>query len=153
MDGSLTLLGPGARALTASPINPPDCTLEADWSTEYYDGVICPPGSDFVRLTMNRYLPEELAFQNFTATNDFGTTILEYVEKRSTNAEGHMIVFPVGSSAGNNVLNLEFENASAIVNISYHATSIGIGVSYISYMFHFSIKQGFINIELFSIGW
>ena len=115
--------------MAASPLNPPECTVQSDWSTSDYDGVTCPPGVDFVRLTMNSYLPVEITFQNLTATNDYGSSILQHVEKRSTNANGHMAVFPTGASGGNNVLCLAFENASAIVNISYHATMVGMGVS------------------------
>ena len=52
-----------------------------------------------------------------------------YGKQRSTNPAGHMLVAPAGREGAENVLNIEFEGASQVVNISYFATFIGVGVS------------------------
>lgn len=122
-------MGVGARALSASPLNSPDCVERDDWSTSKWRGVVCPPGIDYVRATINGYMPEHITFQDLILTNNYGTSQIEYRLKRSTNNKGHMLVFPAGVEGTENPVEIAFSNASHLTNISYSATVIGVKVS------------------------
>ena len=129
IDGTLTLSAPGSTVLTASNLLPSTCVHSDEWTTRF-DSVICPPGDDFIRATFSSYEPFQMTFQDLIATNNAGNPEhLVYGKQRSTNPAGHMLVAPAGREGAENVLNIEFEGASQVVNISYFATFIGVGVS------------------------
>lgn len=121
IDGSLTGLGPGSRAMAASDLfSKLICSVDNKWSSNL-QGMICRPGVDVLRFTFNQPEPESLLFKNVSFENSNGVSIVPFARKRDTYAKGWMALLPTAET-----YNLKFINAEHITNFSYHGGFYGV---------------------------
>ena len=98
LDGTLTGTGEHSILVPTSEILPPTCVAH-DSSSYDAPGSICPGSVEFTRFALYNPKPSDaLKFDTFNLTNTYGTTTLEYEDKRLLVKDGHMALLPVNQS-------------------------------------------------------
>ena len=114
MDGTLTGTGEPSILVPTSPILPPSCVSHAP-SSYGAPGSICQGSLDFARFALFDPKPSNFfKFQRINLTNSYGTTNVEYEDKRLLVKDGHMALLPVNES-----YLLYWQVGATFTNISY----------------------------------
>ena len=85
---------------------------------------ICPPAVEFIRMSFNNIVPDDLKGKDAMITTQYGTQRAYYAFKRITHPNGWAALLPLGEE-----FKLEFENAKQVTNISYSVKYYGLTVS------------------------
>ena len=119
LDGSLTGTRGGALIAT-SPVLPPSCTHHPASSEDSVNGSLCTSETEFVRFAMTEPVPS-LTFRDLNVTNDYGTSVLEYVFKRLILGAGYMAILPTQET-----YKLEWADGERHTNLSYNSLFSGM---------------------------
>ena len=98
LDGSLTGSGQPSLLVPTSGLLPPSC-VPHEASSYGQPGSICPGYLDLTRFALYNPTPSAtLKFAPIFLTNDYGTTEVEYEDKRLLVSNGHMALLPENES-------------------------------------------------------
>ena len=114
LDGTLSETGEPMLLVPFSDVLPPSC-IPHETSSYGVPGRICPEALEFARFALNNPTPGSLETQDLDITNTYGTTTVQYREKRLIVGEGHMALLPVNESYA-----LQWETGTVFTNTSYN---------------------------------
>ncbi|XP_067950538.1 fibrocystin-L-like [Watersipora subatra] len=97
-------------------MDPSKCAKDYRFSIGAVEGAVCDRTTKFARLSFNNPGLSSMLFKNVLFTNDFGTHIAPFANKRMTHETGWTSVVESGQE-----YKMVWENMEHIVNISYSA--------------------------------
>ena len=113
LDGTLTGTGQPCLLVPSSELLPSVCMNHT--SSFGAPGSICPGSVEFGRFALFNPTPRDfLRFDDIHLTNSYGTTVVEYEDKRLLVGTGHMALLPVNQSYA-----LDWNVGVTFTNITY----------------------------------
>ncbi|XP_067950541.1 fibrocystin-L-like [Watersipora subatra] len=97
-------------------MDPSKCAKDDRFSIGAVEGAVCASTTKFARLSFNNPGMSSMLFKNVLFTNEFGTHIAPFADKRMTHKTGWTTVVESGQE-----YKMVWENIENIVNISYNA--------------------------------
>ncbi|XP_060084827.1 fibrocystin-L-like, partial [Ylistrum balloti] len=95
---------------------PPSCTAFSDFNNSI-PASVCPSSVKFHRFGFNNILPASLEFKQTNLTNQYGSSLGEYREKRITHKGGWVVLL-----VSNETYSLTFVDAAIQTNLSFSGT-------------------------------
>ncbi|XP_068603731.1 PKHD1 like 1, tandem duplicate 1 [Brachionichthys hirsutus] len=119
IDGSLTGKPDHKVVPMSSLLDRAHCSPSPEFSVGF-PAAVCDHTVNLHRLALNKPTPSALEWKDVVITNEHGSSVISYLDKRLTHRFGWMSLLPSKTS-----YNLYFKNSGHITNITYNAKCYG----------------------------